>query len=267
MSSTNPVTSPTSQPPSGRIEAADEGSKDLVEIRVKGVELFGAQVTLLTPRRLAIDATTEVDAVHWWLLAARYDDPARWPLSSLHRALVCLESTRYEYVWEHLARARFYIMEHERLRNFCLAECGQFASARGLLTLVGRLITKGSTYDEAMGMTLDAALDLHGGIWPGGGGDEDKLKLRWVKEERTLYWGNIPCRVFKKSRTNQEKLIQHYHDKGWPDSIWNPLGGDQTLKDTINDLNEAMGPDCPIIFEREHSKAKWRLRDGSGTGR
>lgn len=77
---------------------------------------------------------------------------------------------------------------------------------------------------------------------------------RWDSDKRELWYGETLCRRFKRVPPNQAKILEAFHEEGWPQSIADPLPPGK-LADTMGDLQAGLR-DSPITFER----------DGTGEG-
>ena len=92
----------------------------------------------------------------------------------------------------------------------------------------------------------------------GGNVDIFPRKPIWNRNDRTLFYGDYACRVFKKEAKNQFLLLDEFESQGWPDSIQNPFGSDeQQLHQTIKDFNLKLKPGSGIRLRQDNLRAAW----------
>jgi hypothetical protein len=90
----------------------------------------------------------------------------------------------------------------------------------------------------------------------------------WDAARRELSYGGTICREYPRMATAQFVVIDAFQKAGWPSSIRNPFGAeaDEQLRTTIKDINNSLGEQCPIWFEKANRRATWRpkvLRDAN----
>jgi len=110
--------------------------------------------------------------------------------------------------------------------------------------------------------------------------EDTEAYFRWVQENarkdgtilplRSPYWdalklelrvGDVVCRRYGKDNApNHFRLFEEFQAQKWNITIPNPLDSEQTLKDTVDSINDKLLPESPIIFCRRHKRPAWRYR-------
>jgi hypothetical protein len=70
-------------------------------------------------------------------------------------------------------------------------------------------------------------------------------KPKWDRGARTLSYKGVVCRKYKKFAKTQFSILDRFQELDWPASI--PLPGIMS-RQTVQDLNDSLTPDCPIRF-------------------
>jgi hypothetical protein len=85
---------------------------------------------------------------------------------------------------------------------------------------------------------------------------------QWDSNSLTLSFGKTVCRHYtRRSAENQFKVLEAFQAADWPRSIESPFGvHEQTLQDTIKDINSLLDKASPIRFAIESRKPVWVLR-------
>jgi hypothetical protein len=69
------------------------------------------------------------------------------------------------------------------------------------------------------------------------------VKPRWDGETRTLYWGNVEVRAYKRNPANRQiDLLEAFEAAGWPPTIPDPFRDATRLRQTVANLNEKLTP-------------------------
>jgi hypothetical protein len=87
--------------------------------------------------------------------------------------------------------------------------------------------------------------------------EDMKARLRWDRERRQLWYGEILCRKYGREAPIQFELLDAFQEAGWPQTIDSPFPQNESkLRETIRDLNRRLSHQSPIRF-RGSVKPEW----------
>jgi hypothetical protein len=82
---------------------------------------------------------------------------------------------------------------------------------------------------------------------------------QWDSDSLTLRYGETVCRQYKRrNAANQFAILDAFHAAGWARSVDSPFGlNDQTLGETVYELNAGLSKESPIKFAVERRRPAW----------